>query len=77
VLADSSPEDVAREFAAREKLEFKTRLADVVIAALSPIRDRMDNLPLSEVEQLLERGRQRAEEIAAPNMDQIRKIVNL
>ena len=53
VLAQSSPEAVAAEYACKEKLDFKEGLAEVVIEGLAPIRRRLGELPLPEVKELL------------------------
>jgi tryptophanyl-tRNA synthetase len=59
--------------------EDKMNLADNIIAALAPIRERAERLRanLDEVRRTLERGTERARAIAAATMEQVRRRMGL
>ena len=69
-LASSSSEAVLGEFAGQGFGQFKPALADLAIATLGPIRDRMVRLldDRSHVAAVLEQGAARARTLAAPTL---------
>ena len=69
-LAGSSSEAVLGEFAGQGFGQFKPALADLAIATLGPIRDRMVRLldDRSHVAAVLEQGAARARTLAAPTL---------
>ena len=78
-LADSSAEAVVAEFAGKPFAEFKPRLADLAVAVLSPITERMSRLTAdpAEIDRLLARGADRAAAIAEPILARTYEIVGL
>jgi tryptophanyl-tRNA synthetase len=69
-LADTSVDAVLAEHAGRGFGQFKPALADLAIATLSPIRERLTRLldDRSAVAAVLERGAARASALAAPTL---------
>ncbi len=71
---------VEAEFAdARGYGDLKARVAEVVIDALGPIRDRFEELVRDETEldRLLAKGAQRAREVAEPKVETVKERVGL
>lgn len=70
-LTDKQPDAVEADFAdARGYGDLKERVADVVAAAVTPIRDRYEELiaDRDELDRLLESGAQRARAVAEPKV---------
>ena len=78
-LSDREPGDVVSEFAGKGFGEFKPRLADLAVATLGPIRDRTVALldDRSAVASILERGAERARDLAAPVLAKAQKAMGL
>lgn len=76
-LADSTPEAVAEQYAGRGYGELKKGLAEVVEQVFAPIRDRTRELLAdpAELDRLLGRGAQRANEIAEDTMAEVRERI--
>ncbi len=78
-LADRDPQSVAEEFAGKGFGAFKPALADLTIAVLGPIRDRL--LPMHNerawVADQLAKGAERANTIAAPTLKAAQQAVGL
>jgi tryptophanyl-tRNA synthetase len=76
-LADKSVDDVLKEFGGGQFSAFKNALADLAVAKLAPINDTMKRLLADpgHVEQVLVDGAARASAIAAPIMQDVKKIV--
>ena len=71
---------VEAEFAnARGYGDLKSRVAEVVIEALTPIRERYESLmqDVDALDQLLERGAERAQSVAGPKLDEIKQSMGL
>jgi tryptophanyl-tRNA synthetase len=77
VLAGKSEADVLREFGGKGFGVFKPALADLAVAKLRPVANMMRRLmnDPAEVDRVLKDGAQRAEAIARPVMDEVRRIV--
>ena len=76
-LADREVEAVLREFGGRGFAEFKPALADLAVAQLSPIGQKMRELieNSSHIDAILADGAARAAAIAQPLMAEVRDIV--
>ncbi len=72
-------EEVCVEFEGAQFSIFKQKLAEQIIEALNPIRVKMLSLLEDEqyLDQILQRGSDKAREIAAQNMDEIQSIIGL
>jgi tryptophanyl-tRNA synthetase len=76
-LADKSVDDVLAEFGGQGWGKFKPALAELAVSVLSPIATEMKRLvgDPGEMDRILRDGAARARAIAAPIMDDVRKIV--
>lgn len=72
-----TPEQVAQEFEHSEKANFKTKLADLLVEQLRPMREYVQKTPLEQVEEILKRGAENANQLAEPNIRKFRKIVGI
>jgi tryptophanyl-tRNA synthetase len=77
VLADKSEDDVLREFGGKGFGVFKPALADLAVAKLGPVAEAMRRLmnDPAEVDRVLKDGGARANAMAAPILDEVRRIV--
>ncbi len=76
-LSETTPEAVLAEYAGQGFGAFKPALADLAVAKLQPITDLM-NRYLSdpeEIDRILQRGSDAADEIAAPIISDVREII--
>jgi len=78
-LADLSPADVLAQYGGQGFGQFKPALADLAVAKLGPIRDRLVRLldDRGEVIRVLERGSERAREIAGPVLREAQDAMGL
>ena len=78
-LADRDPQSVLEEFAGKGFGAFKPALADLAIAVLGPIRDRLERLHNSRdlVEAELKKGAEKAQALAAPTLRAAQEAVGL
>ncbi|MCC5968961.1 MAG: tryptophan--tRNA ligase [Pararhodobacter sp.] len=78
-LDNRSPQEVLTEFAGQGFGAFKPKLADLAVASLSPISKRMQELmqDVAEIDRILGRGAERADEIATPIMERCFDIVGM
>lgn len=78
-LSDMSLEEACQKFAGTSFSALKQNLIDQVIAIMSPIRQRMLNLLKDPafLDKILEKGAEKANEIAIQNMKEIKHIVGL
>lgn len=80
VLTGMNEGQVEAEFAsARGYGDLKSRVAEVVIDALTPIRERYESLmqDVGELDRMLERGAERAEAVAGPKLDDVKQRMGL
>jgi len=78
-LADEETESVIRRFAGQQFSGFKSELADLAVAKLTPIAAEMRRLLAdpAEIDRILADGAERAGAIAAPVMAEVKKAVGL
>ncbi|HWU57002.1 MAG TPA: tryptophan--tRNA ligase [Rhizomicrobium sp.] len=76
-LADQDRDAVIAQFAGQQFSGFKTQLADLTVAKLSPIASEMRRLLAdpAEIDRTLKDGAGRARAIATPIMDEVKKRV--
>jgi tryptophanyl-tRNA synthetase len=76
-LADTDVAAVLQQFGGGQFSTFKNALADLAVSKLSPITSEMNRLIAdpAHVERVLEEGANRAREIAAPVMRDVKKLV--
>ena len=80
VLTGLDEAAVEAEFAnARGYGDLKGRVAEAVIDALTPIRQRHEELmrDVGELDRLLDRGAERAEAVAGPKLDAVKERMGL
>jgi len=78
-LADVAPADVLAQYGGQGFGQFKPALADLAVAKLGPIRDRLVRLldDRGEVVRVLERGAERARAIAGPVLREAQDAMGL
>jgi tryptophanyl-tRNA synthetase len=78
-LADIAPAEVLAQYGGRGFGQFKPALADLAVAKLGPIRDRLVRLldDRGEVTRVLDRGAERARSIAAPVLREAQDAMGL
>jgi len=78
-LADRSPESVLSDFGGKPFSEFKMALTDLTVAALGPISEELRRLMAdpAEIDGILRTGGERARELSAPVMREVREVVGL
>lgn len=78
-LADVAPADVLAQYGGQGFGQFKPALADLAVAKLGPIRDRLVQLldDRGEVVRVLERGSERARAIAGPVLREAQDAMGL
>lgn len=76
-LAEHTPAMVVKDFGGAQFSVFKNALADLAVAKLTPIASEMRRLlsDPAEIDRILKRGAERASEVAAPIMADVRRIV--
>jgi tryptophanyl-tRNA synthetase len=76
-LADSTPENVLRDYPGAQFSQFKGALADLAVSKLTPIAQEMRKLlaDTSEIDRILKHGAEQARERAAPIMAEVRRLV--
>jgi tryptophanyl-tRNA synthetase len=76
-LAEMTKAQVLAEFGGKGFGTFKPALADLAVAKLGPVSDRMRRLMAdpAEIDRVLAAGAEKAREVAAPTLDEVKKIV--
>ncbi len=76
-LSDRSRDSVIAEFAGRNFSEFKNELADLAVEKLTPIAAEMRGLLADPagIDRILKLGAEKARAIAAPIVDEVKKLV--
>ena len=76
-LADQDRDAVIAQFAGQQFSGFKTALADLTVAKLEPINQKMRNLLAdpAEIDRILKQGALSARSIATPTMDEVKRRV--
>jgi tryptophanyl-tRNA synthetase len=72
-----APEEVEREFADSGYGPFKEAVAEAVIAWLTPVRERYDELRAGDLEGVLEAGADKARAIAAGTLADVRDVMGV
>ncbi len=75
-LSDTNKKSVMAEFGGKQFSDFKNALSDLAVAKLSPITSRMNELmnDPAELDNILRQGNKKANELAQPNLDEIKKL---
>ena len=78
-LTDRSPQSVVEEFAGQGFGTFKPALAELLVETMRPIKRRLDELRADpgELDRILERGAERAAELARPTLDAAYNAIGL
>jgi tryptophanyl-tRNA synthetase len=78
-LSNQTPEQVITEYAGAQFGRFKPALADLAVAKLSPITERMTQLMQdhSEIDRILGEGADRADAIARPILEDVYRIIGM
>ena len=78
-LSDRDPADVLAQFAGQGFGAFKPELADLAVATLGPIRERLTRLldDRGEVGRILERGAEKARDMAVPLLLDVQRTMGL
>lgn len=76
-LADQSKEQVVARHAGAQFSGFKNALADLVVSVMGPIRDEISRLMSdpAELDKILDHGAEQANAIAAPIIQDVKRIV--
>jgi tryptophanyl-tRNA synthetase len=76
-LADIAPEAVISEHAGAQFSQFKSALADLAVSKLNPLAAEMRRLLADpgEIDRILKDGAERADAIATPVMEEVRRLV--
>lgn len=76
-LSDQSRAEILNQFAGKQFSDFKPALADVAVAHLSPITDKMNRLldDPAEIDRILSKGNETARGIAGETMKQVKEIM--
>ncbi len=79
VLSGSPIADVEADFSGRGYGDLKKAVAEVVVEAVTPFRDRLDELLAdpAELDRVLARGAERAAVVAEATMTRVRGAVGL
>lgn len=78
-VVDETPEQVVQRMAGRDTQQFKEELAELLVATLDPVQQRMQELGQdpAQVDAILADGRARASALANATMDHVRTVVGL
>ncbi|MCT8002770.1 tryptophan--tRNA ligase [Sphingomonas sanguinis] len=78
-MSDREPADVLAQFAGKGFGAFKPELADLAVATLGPIRERLTRLldDRGEVGRILERSAEKARDLAAPMLLDVQRTMGL
>jgi tryptophanyl-tRNA synthetase len=79
LLADTPIGELEERYRGAGYGQFKADLAEVVVETLAPIQQRLSELSADpgELRRILERGRDRAREIATPKMQRVREVTGI
>ena len=78
-ITDQSCQTACAQFSGQTFSVLKNQLADALINELSPIREKMIFLlnEKSELDKILKRGAEKANDLAVPHLKEIRKIIGI
>ncbi|MEM6812173.1 MAG: tryptophan--tRNA ligase [Pseudomonadota bacterium] len=75
-LSETSRESVMNEYGGKQFSEFKEALSDLAVEKLAPITGRMNELmsDRAELDSILQKGNDKANELAAPTLKEVKEI---
>ncbi len=78
-FSGKSVKEVEKKFNKKGYADFKKQLAELLVAKLEPFRRKKKELSSREVyvREILERGRRRAQSLAQPTMEEVRKRIGI
>ena len=78
-VSDSKPEEVCRMFEGKMTVHLKDELAECLVSELAPVRQEINRLQSDRgyVVQVLREGREKALQIADPNLTEIKKTMGI
>jgi tryptophanyl-tRNA synthetase len=77
LLTGQQPAEVEAHFAGKGYAALKSELADVTIEFLRPLQERIHGYDDAELDRLLDVGRERAQGIARPTLDEVKARLGL
>lgn len=75
LLSEKSPEKIEKMYVGKGYADFKTSLAEVIIAFLEPFQKKMSELTDEKVLEILHAGAEKVRPIAKKKLDEVRKKV--
>lgn len=77
ILTQRTPEEIERNFSGKGYAQLKGELADVVVESLRPFQERFRGISDEELDRTLEKGRERASQIARATMEEVKGRLGL
>jgi tryptophanyl-tRNA synthetase len=79
LMSGESISALEQRFSGRGYGDFKREMADAVVAHMAPIQQRLAELSADpgELRRILNRGTERARELATPKMQRVREVTGL
>lgn len=74
-FSDKTPKEIEKMYVGKGYGDFKNDLAEVIIASLKPIQEKMQALPDEEVLKILKNGASKVRSIAEKKMEEVKKKV--
>ena len=74
-FSDKTPKEIEKMYVGKGYGDFKNDLAEVVVASLKPIQEKMQALSDEEVLKILEDGASKVRSIAERKMEEVKKKV--
>lgn len=74
-FSDKSPKEIEKMYAGKGYGDFKNDLADVIVAGLTPIQEKMKKMSDKEVLQILEEGAEKVRPIAEKKISEVKKKI--
>lgn len=75
LFSEKKPAEIVKNYVGKGYADFKTDLAEVIIAGLKPIQDKMAALTDEEVSAILQRGAKKLRPLASQKMAEIKKKI--
>lgn len=76
-FSNLSPQEIEKKFAGKGYGDFKTELAEVITAFLTPFQERFNALSDEEVLKILQEGAEKVRPLAKKKLDEVKKKVGL
>src|SRR4029077_9723311 len=77
LITGEQPQDVEAHFAGKGYAQLKSELADVTIEFLRPFQKRIRNIDDEELNNILARGREKAQAIASATLENVKTKLGL